>query len=254
MSPQKMLYVKEEDIGLIEKAQFCSKENFSNTVVKALKWYVDSQQDVQFEFQKITVGCDCTADFPFDEVPDFPDELDYMGDSEYANLVFDELLPRTFPKTKITFFGVEIFSSTGMSGIDLVIRDIPGLELHEKIIFNAYAGNFDNADHIRSFNSYNDSGYIEGITTTFTAFKTRGGKYLIKVEIYDLDSLRNNIDLEFGCYIPDPTDYFILNKLDEKIQVITTETLKIEIELPKTFMRQLIEAEKSAQNEIHLDI
>jgi len=256
MAPQKMLYIKDEDVGLISKAQECSKENFSNTVIKALKWYVDSQQDIEFELQKVTIGFECAFDYPFcDGGQIVPDEL-YDNADAHVDLVFDELLPKVFPKIKLTFFGAEIFSC---SEKHLAVKNIPALRLHENIIVNAFNGNFKNDAYMETYNTSDfDEDYydkeIEKMPTEidFSIFKTRGGKFLILVKVSGLEDLRD-FDLD-QHYIPDPIDYVVLDQLTEKIDSITTATYGLEIELPKNFMRKIMAAIESANNEKHLDI
>ncbi len=254
MAPQKMLYIKEEDLGLIDKAQLCSGENFSNTVVRALRWYVDSQQDIDFELQKLTIGFECVADYPFYSGQNIPEEFE-EDEEAYPNLVFDELLPKVFPKTKVTFFGAEIFSSREKY---VGIRGIPALTIHKNIIVNAFNGDFDNTKHIELFNTQ-DFDYMSEeipkmpITALFTVFSTRGGKFLILVDLDDLKELRDKVrDDEY--YIPDISDYSILEELNENETSIVTATYGLEVDLPENFIRRVLATIETASQEKHLDI
>lgn len=132
------------------------------------------------------------------------------------------------------------------------------MSIHENIIVNAFNGDFDNTKHIKLFNT-EDFDYMSEeipkmpISVEFTVFSTRGGKYLILVDLNDLKELRDSVREE-EYYIPDVSDYCVLEKLDEKQTSITTETYGLEIVLPENFMRRVFATIEAASQEKHLDI
>jgi hypothetical protein len=147
MAPQKMLYIKEEDKDLVDKAQLCSGENFSNTVMNALRFYVDSQEDADVDLQKLVIGFDpMTLDrevvFDFlssnpevfekwqDILSDYEDDLENDYYSLICELLLDYLII-TFYETQVTFFGKKLLAD---EDVFVSVYNLQGVEISQNLI------------------------------------------------------------------------------------------------------------------------
>lgn len=63
MAPQKMIYVKEEDLPKLELAMGITKANLSNTVMQALDQFIDLSKGEKMDLQVLNIGGDLDIDF-----------------------------------------------------------------------------------------------------------------------------------------------------------------------------------------------
>ena len=275
MAPQKMLYVKEEDLDLIAKAQSCSNENFSNTVIQALKFYVDSQEDVDFELQKLVVGFnpfvfDRDVFYNYDVPEEFKDNLEDILEGtegldedleEYqivAEVVLD-YLQASFYETQITFFGKELVS---FSGDRNAVYSLRGVKVSNELLEKAFAKDFSTTCSYEtvSMKEFEDQDegkvaenlpYYGDICASFKIFRTRGNKFLIWATT---DGGDFNHDGTFELIVPGVSDYAILDDLKDDLTRIKTDNFGIEFELPKGLIQQAKRAFRTQKPSKHLNV
>ncbi len=272
MAPQKMLYIKDEDVSLISKAQECSKENFSNTVINALRFYVDSQKDADFDLQKIIVGFDPTV-FERDILDKLsvPSEFQHLLE-EQAKLVEDyteydlkgdvvlEYLENIFYQTQITFFGKELASANSEC---VAVYNLRGLRVTTELLEKALAGDFDTSypyelvsmkdlEDDEEANEAPNSLWFGEIRANFKVFRTRGGKFLVSAitNAGDLNWITNDV----GLIVPGASDYAILDHLNDNLKSIITENYGIEFELPDGLIQRAKQVLKKQRSVKHLDV
>lgn len=285
MAPQKMLYIKDEDVGLISKAQECSKENFSNTVIRALKFYVYSQEDADVDLQKLLIGFDPSV-FEIDAVryfldrndlKDFEEVLedlwldienlyieDFDEDWSYDDLVCEMVwryLYATLNETQITFFGKELASSKSEC---LGVYNLHGIEISKNLIKKSLFQEYDEPPTIERVSmkplvdddepsKAPDSLWFGDISASFKVFRTRGGKFLIWATTNSGD-LNCSSNVDCGLIVPGVSDYAILENLNDDLETIKTTNFGIEFELPKGLIRRAKDAFRREVPIKHLDI
>jgi hypothetical protein len=271
MAPQKMLYIKDEDVGLISKAQECSKENFSNTVIKALKFYVDSQEDADFDLQKLIIGFD-----PI--VFDRDDFTTYLGVSPKSqntdqnmeegvyemwdglyNLVLD-YLQVSFFQTPITFFGKELVAREQKQA---AVFNLRAIKASKDLLVKAVEKNFADPcpydlvsmkflEDGEEPSNDSDSPWYGDISASFKVFRTRGNKFLIWASTNSGDL--NWSSLGLNSIVPCASDYVVFDELRDDLKKIKTENYGIEFELPEGLVQDAKQALRTQKPVKHLSI
>jgi|GEM_PF-5100440 len=272
MAPQKMLYIKDEDVGLISKAQECSKENFSNTVIKALKFYVDSQEDADFDLQKLTIGFDPIV---FDRDA-FTEYLGVSQEIKKANQDSDEAvcemwdglynfvldyLQVSFFQTPITFFGKELVAREQRDYA--AVYNLRAIKVSKDLIIKAVEKDYDTPcpyDLVSMKTLLDDeepsddpdSPWYGSIGASFKVFRTRGNKFLIWAST-DAGDL-NWSSLGLNSIVPHASDYAVFDELRDDLKKIKTETYGLEFELPEGIVQDAKQALKTQKPVKHLSI
>lgn len=281
MAPQKMLYVRDEDLDLIAKAQSCSKENFSNTVIQALKFYVDSQEDVDFELQKLVIGFDpCVFDrdilrdydipekflYLLDELEDSDEDFECHKEDHIYDLKGDtvlDYLQTLFYETQITFFGKELASFSGKYPDRNAVYNLRGVKVSNELLEKAFAKDFSipcsyETVSMKEFEDQDegktgeDLPWYGDIYASFKIFRTRGQKFLIwaSTDSGDLNAIINDI----GLIVPGASDYAILDDLKDDLTRIKTDNFGIEFELPPGLIQNAKRAFRTQKPSKHLDV
>lgn len=280
MAPQKMLYVRDEDLDLIAKAQSCSKENFSNTVIQALKFYVDSQEDVDFELQKLVIGFDpCVFDRDILRDYDIPEKflylLDELEDSDEnfechkEDHIYDlkgdavlDYLQALFYETQITFFGKELASYSGKHPDRNAVYNLRGVKVSGELLEKALSKDFSVPYPYEKVSMKDFEDEDEGKTgedlpwygviyASFKVFRTRGNKFLIWATT---DSGDLNRERDVGLIVPGAADYAILDDLKDDLTRIKTDNFGIEFELPPSLIQNAKRAFRTQKPSKHLDV
>ena len=287
MAPQKMIYVKNEDMKKLEEAMKISKESLSNTIMQALEQFIKVNAADVFEIKRLHVGCWLEMDFDhhlaveaFKKVFDrYFEELAKPND-DYESLydqTFDECcryIAQWFRSEAITFHGKEVFSYTHKNDdvFQLVedqgncslneeslsrcapIAGIPLRCLDEKIFEEAIQEK--KQEKFKPLYEENEKVDIQqwdfAESTEYTVYKTAGGKFLLHISpnLEHITEVRKDAPAAFPCI----ADYSILKSLKSDLSEVRGKVTGAIFKLPPRFMNKLRNAVDSEPVHRILDI
>lgn len=281
MSNKKTIYIRDEDKDLVEKAQECSQESFSNTVFQALRFYIDSKTDTDFSLQKLMIGYDIhSTSFDFEVLIEeglkaFVDanEMTFSSKDENIDWVMLNHLEKVLFQKRTTFFGKEIlsFEPQEKDFYPAEIKNLKGIHISKEVIKNAIIDFYNISDKpqilnydLQTFSVTPDrekkmekTEWAGDVAASFKAFKTRKGKILIYAKTKFLDGISEDYWSQDSYFVPNCSDFALFNDLEElkdDQKSIITDNYKIEFALPNGFIKELKRHFISDSRTQHLDI
>lgn len=279
MAPQKMLYVKSEDLEILEKATSVSGESLSNTVIKALSSYIEVNRHETFEIQKLQVGAGLDIDIgyscferdfraAFDEAYPEPDYDTEEYERLYDEAIEDVLAYAASPLKMelITFYGREIYSYEHKNTrADLLFGEQMENEMtNERLMTYAPVKDapllfFDKEFFADAFKSEppprsagQDGDWLIPESVTCRLFKTAKGQYLLYIspEIIHMNTVRQDGNMALA-YI---SDYVLLKELKPGLKKVKGRCTGATFVLPPRFMARAISIVQNMPTHKVLDI
>ncbi len=287
MAPQKMIYVKNEDMKKLDEAMKITKESLSNTVMQALDQFIKVNAADIFEVKRLHAGCWLEMDFDHPEaIGAFKKAFDKHFDDlakpvdDYESLydqTFDECckyISQWFRSEVITFHGKEVFSYTHKNDdvFQLVedlchgdldeeglsrcasIAGIPLIFLDEKMFEEAILEK--KQEKFKPLFEENEKVDIQqwdfAESTEYTVYKTAGGKFLLHIapNLEHITEVRKDAPYAFPCI----ADYAILKSLKSDLSEVRGKVTGAIFKLPPRFMNKLRNAVDSEPVHRILDI
>lgn len=280
MAPQKMLYVKTEDLPIFEKATQITGESLSNTVVQALEQFVKSNQKEMFNIQKLHVGPALDIKFDNGNIERyFREAFDKINkeldpDSEEYRLLYDEAFQdsfgyacRFFKSEIITFQGNKIFNyehknerpdqlfgeqmDKELSDERLMlcapITGVPLIDLSPSF-FDMAIRNVDIDNSILQ----NDGDWLIPNSVSYNLYKTAKGKFLLYITP-NLEHI-TEVRLDGPFAFPYLSDYVILKDLKPTLKEVKGRSTGSIFVLPPRFMSKAISSLTNQPTHKTLDI